>query len=153
MKKNITAKILSAAAILCAAPLALAASDTREQSQALAKELQKAAAEAAQVQALDISTINTTWERCEVLVSRSRGNGRPRVRVIKPWTCQDVTTNCSAVVSEDKIFAPAACYYASKKENQTLSLKSSHLVSSDGSRRSLLQSFIGKVKDFVVFRK
>lgn len=153
MKKNITAKILSAAAILCAAPLALAASDTREQGQALTKELQKAAAEAAQVQALDISTINTTWERCEVLVSRSRGNGRPRVRVVKPWTCKDVTTSCSAVVSKDKIFAPAACYYASKKKNQTLSLKSSHLVSSDGRRRSLLKSFIGKVKDFVVFRK
>ena len=68
MKKNITAKILSAAAILCAAPLALAASDTQGQGQALTKELQKAAAEAAQVQALDISTINTTWERCEVLV-------------------------------------------------------------------------------------
>ena len=82
-------KILAVVVLFVAAPLLLAAeaSATAEQSAAVAEVAEKAAERVRRAQALDLSTVRTTWERCDVYVSRSRGNGK-RVRVVKAWTCK-----------------------------------------------------------------
>ena len=145
-------KILAVVVLFVAAPLLLAAeaSATAEQSAAVAEVAEKAAERVRRAQALDLSTVRTTWERCDVYVSRSRGNGK-RVRVVKAWTCKDVVTNCGAVVKDGKVYASAGCYYAAKGKNQSLSLKDSRLIDSSGRSTSLLKKFSQKVKDFVVF--
>ncbi len=155
MQNHTLMKVLFVLVACCAVPFAWAvpAPVAQEQETLLAKELQKAALQQQWTQTLHLLTLQSTWERCDVLVSRARANGKPRVRVVKPWTCRPVNTSCSAVAVGDKIFAPAACFYAAKKDDQSLSLKDSKVLSEDGVWHSLAQNFIGKAKDFVVFQK
>ncbi len=117
---------------------------------ALAAAVESASVQERQAHELGLSTLYTTWERCDVWVSRSRGTGK-RVRVVKPWTCQQVTTACSAVLKEDKAFANISCYYIKQKEGQSVRLRSSRLVQANGEERSLHGVKILKLKDFVVF--
>ncbi len=150
MKKTI---VFLLAAVLSAAAFASQNSgntQVQQQSQAVSGALERAVSQEQKAQDLGLFTIQSTWERCEVLVSRPRGNGK-RVRVVKPWTCRDVSTTCSAVVNEDKAFASAACYYVSHKDDQQVTLKNSYLISANGKRRSLLKNLALRVKEFVVF--
>lgn len=145
MKNSI--KFVLTAVCLCSASLALAA--WQEKADVFSAQAQKEMLSAQKAQALSVYTLQTTWQRCEQYVSRPRGNGK-RVRVSKPWTCEDVTTSCGAVVSEAKAYAAASCVYAPTSERQTLTLKKSILTSADGSR-IVLKNFLGKVKDLVAF--
>ncbi len=126
------------------------ASTVQEKANAVAAQSQKEALAAQKASNWGGYTLNTTWQRCEMYVSRSRGNGK-RVRVSKPWTCEDVTTSCGAVVQEGKVFASAACFYAPVKGEQKISLKQAVLSSATENKPQVLKQFLGKVKDFVVF--
>lgn len=139
-------------AFLGAASLGWAQYEPRvsQQSDEVGGALEEAALAEQKVHALGLSTLYTTWERCDVLQSRARGNGK-RVRVVKPWTCEQVTTNCAAVLNDGKAFASASCYYAAQKKDQQITLQSSRLVSAQGQSRSLTAVPVQKVKDFVVF--
>lgn len=153
MNMHKTARILSVAAVLIAGQLAFASAAVGrgEQAAALDKGLRSAADQAKQAQELNVSTVRTTWERCDIYTSRSRGNGK-RVRVLDPRTCEKVTTTCGAVVADGKVYASAECFYADKKEDQHLTIKESRLIETDGSS-SLLVRLLGKVNDLVVFAK
>ena len=150
MKKTIVFVLLG---VLPSAVFALQSADdlqVQQKSQAVSSAFEKSVFQKQQAQDLGLFTVQTTWEQCEVLVSRPRGNGK-RVRVVKPWTCRDVSTTCGAVVSENKAFASAACYYVPHKDDQQVTLKNSYLISADGNRRSLLKNLAHRVKEFVVF--
>ncbi len=99
---------------------------------------------------MNIATLQTTWQRCDVFVSRPRGTGR-RVRVVKPWSCKEIQTSCGAVISDEKAYVSEICYQVRKKEDQILSLQRSVLMENTGKKRSLLKAFYQKVKGFVVF--
>ena len=153
MNMHKTVKILSVSAVLIAGQLAFAfsVSGRSEQAAALDKSLRAASHRAKQAQELNISTVRTTWERCDIYTSRSRGNGK-RVRVLDPRSCETVITTCGAVVSDEKVYTSAGCFYADKKEDQHLAVKESRLFEADGSS-SLLGRLLGKVNDLVVFAK
>lgn len=147
-------KIFSAAAVLCATQAAFAADGTKigARSAAVAKEVEQALVQAQWTQRLKLATLRTVWERCDVLQSPTRANGKAKVRVVKPWTCKDVSTTCSAVLTDGYVYVPAFCFYAPSKGSQQVTLKDSRLFYADGKSVSLLQKFIGKVQDFAVFR-
>lgn len=147
MEKSL--KVILFVSLLFSASFAQASS-VQEKAAAVAVQSQKEALSAQKASEWDVYTLNTTWQRCEMYVSRSRGNGK-RVRVPKPWTCEEVTTSCGAVVQEGKVFASAACFYAPAKEEQKISLKQALLTSAKGSNPQPLKQFLGKVKDLVVF--
>lgn len=146
MKNSI--KVVLTAAFLCAGSFA-GAMNTAEKADAVSAQAGKEILLAQKAQALDVYTLKTTWQRCELYVSRSRGNGK-RVRVPKPWTCEEVTTSCGAVVAQGRAFASASCFYVPAEKDQKVSLKKAVLVSS-GNQSVMLKRFLGKVKDLVAF--
>lgn len=142
-----TVNIILTAALLCAASWSFAAPDAK----AVEGQVRKSAAAQQRAYAEGLSTVRATWERCDVLVSRPRCNGKARVRVKKTWTCKDVTTTCGAVVKEGKAYASAACYYVEQGKKESVSLKDALLIDSAGKNISLLKKQTAKVKEFVVF--
>ncbi len=135
--------------LLCSVSFAWA-SPVQEKASAVAQESRREALSAQKAAEWNVHTLKASWQRCEMYVSRSRGSGK-RVRVAKPWSCEEVTASCGAVVSEGKVFASAACFYPSAGKEQKINLKQALLIFSKDKQPVRLTQFLGKVKDLVVF--
>lgn len=152
--KYTSVKIMLAAWLACSAGAALAA-DTGAAAveQEILRQNEQVQQEAARAEALDLDTVQTQWERCDVYEYYQRmsvsGSRRGKKQVLKD--CERVSTRCAAVYKDGNFFVPANCFYAERKSKQRLHWQHTRLVQTGG-RMSLLR-VVQKVKDFVVLAR
>ena len=155
--KNHTFKLFLSLALLAgttggwSAPAA-GQTDVSHLTRAAQGQMARANQELALAQKIGLLRVYATWERCEIKeyrIRRSLWGSSRKLRL--PWNCQEVRTECAAVPANGHLLVPAACFYAAKREKETLTLKGAVLARANGAKRSILGGFLGKAKDFAVF--
>ncbi len=151
MEKRIAALVASCLLLMISFAPAESAAAQQAQNEEISTTLEKAVEKKEKELDLGLSTIYTTWKRCDVFKSHP-GENDNQLEVVKLWTCEDVSTKCQAILKDHKAFATSSCYYASRSENQHLTFQTSRLVPTEGEEISLEDAPQLDLQDFVVFQ-